>query len=87
MTPKSQQSVHPYSVRIETPTGKSALLRNTLLTPRQAEQVQLEFKRMAHESGIKGARISVQRVMADDYEKVLQEAKACLRTAAAASAA
>ena len=36
---------------------------------------------MAHEAGIKGARINVQRVVADDYEKVISEAKACLRTA------
>ena len=58
-----------------------ALSPVTLLTPKQAEQVQLEFKRLAHEAGIKGARINVQRVVADDYEKVISEAKACLRTA------
>jgi len=52
-----------------------------LLTPKQAEDVQVEFKRLAHEAGIKGARINVQRVVADDYEKVISEAKACLRTA------
>jgi len=49
-------------VKIETPTGKSATLPVTLLTPKQAEQVQVEFKRLAHEAGIKGARIDVQRV-------------------------
>ncbi len=62
MTPKTQQPLHPYSVKIETPTGKSATLPVTLLTPKQAEQVQVEFKRLAHEAGIKGARIDVQRV-------------------------
>src|SRR5436190_22870806 len=41
MTPKTQQPLHPYSVKIETPTGKSATLPVTLLTPRQAEQVSL----------------------------------------------
>ena len=81
MTPKLQQPLHPYSVKIETPTGKSATLPVTFLTPKQAEQVQVEFKRLAHEAGIKGARINVQRVVADDYEKVISEAKACLRTA------
>src|SRR5712692_6949452 len=50
MTPKTQQPLHPYSVKIETPTGKSAALPVTLLTPKQAEEVQVEFKRMAHES-------------------------------------
>ncbi len=62
MTPKTQQPLHSYSVKIETPTGKSATLPVTLLTPKQAEQVQVEFKRLAHEAGIKGARIDVQRV-------------------------
>ena len=81
MTPKTQQPLHPYSVKIETPTGKSAMLPVTLLTPKQAEEVQVEFKRLAHEAGIKGARINVQRVVADDFEKVISEAKACLRTA------
>ena len=62
MTPKTQQPLHSYSVKIETTTGKSATLPVTLLTPKQAEQVQVEFKRLAHEAGIKGARIDVQRV-------------------------
>jgi hypothetical protein len=79
--PKLPQPLHPYLVKIETPTGKSTTLPVTLLTPKQAEQVQVEFKRLAHEAGIKGARINVQRVVADDYEKVISEAKACLRTA------
>ena len=86
MTPKTQQPLHPYSVKIETPTGKPATLPLTLLTPKQAEEAQVEFKRLAHEAGIKGARINVQRVVADDYEKVISEAKACLRTAMAKAA-
>jgi len=81
MTPKTQPLAHPYAVKIETTTGKSSTLPNALLTPKQAEQIQLEFKRLAHEAGVKGARISVQRVTADDYEKVVHEAKTCLRTA------
>jgi len=56
------------------------------LTPKQAEQVQAEFKRLAHDGGVKGARISVQRVTADDYEKVIHEVKACLRNALARAA-
>src|SRR6266568_920676 len=74
MTPKTQQPLHPYSVKIETPTGKSATLPVTLLTPKQAEEVQVEFKRLAHEAGVKGARINVQRLTADDYEKIIHEA-------------
>src|SRR3989442_8824395 len=80
MTRKAHQPLHPYSVKIESPTGKSAALPVTLLTPKQAEEVQVEFKRLAHEAGIKGARINVQRVVADDYEKAISEAKARQRT-------
>ena len=86
MIPKTRQLLHPYSVKIETPTGKSATLPVTLLTPKQAEDVQAEFKRLAHEAGVKGARINVQRVIADDYEKVVREAKARLRYATAKAA-
>ena len=86
MIPKTRQLLHPYSVKIKTPTGKSATLPITLLTPKQAEDVQAEFKRLAHEAGVKGARINVQRVIADDYEKVVREAKARLRYATAKAA-
>jgi len=81
MAPKTRQLLQPYSVKIETATGKSTTLPLTLLRPKQAEEVQVEFKRLAHDANIKGARINVQRVTADDYEKVIQEAKACLRNA------
>lgn len=86
MTPKTQQPLHPYLVTIATPTGKPATLPITLLTPKQVEQVQLEFKRVAQEAGIKGARIHVQRVVADDYQKVIHEIKACLRKVMAKAA-
>jgi hypothetical protein len=86
MTPKKHQPLHPYSVKIVTPTGKCATLPLTLLTPKQVKDVQIEFKRSAQEAGIKGARIAVQRIAADDYERVLREAKACLRTVMAKAA-
>ncbi len=82
MIPQTRQPLYPYSVNIETATGKPATLPVTLLTPKQVEEVQVEFKRLAQEAGIKGARINVQRVIADDYEKVIREAKARLRYAA-----
>ncbi len=86
MAPKTRQFLQPYSVKIETATGKSTTLPVTLLTPKQAEEVQVEFKRLAQDASIKGARINVQRVTADDYEKVIHEAKACLRNAMAKAA-
>jgi hypothetical protein len=84
---KTQQPLHPYAVKIETPTGKSTNLPVILLTPKQAEEVRVEFKRLAQEAAVKGARINVQRLVADDYEKLIREAKACLRTAMAKAAA
>lgn len=81
MAPKKGQPVHPYSVKIETATGKSSKVPVTLLTPKQAEEVQSEFKKMAHDAGGKGARIEVQRVTTGDYEKIVREARACLRAA------
>ncbi len=86
MVSKTQQVLHPYSVRIETPTGKSTALPHARLTPKQAEELQAEFKRLAQDAGVKGARINVQRATADDYEKVIHEAKACLRNALAKAA-
>jgi hypothetical protein len=86
MTPKMQPPLHAYAVKIEIPTGRSVTLPNTLLTPKQVEQIQLEFKRTAHETGVKGARITVQRIVADDFEKVMREVRACLRTALAKAA-
>ena len=82
MTPKK----HPYSVKIET-RGKSTTLPVTLLTPKQAEEVRVEFKKMVQRVGAKGCRLTVHRVPADDYEKVISEAKECLRTATGKAAA
>ena len=56
MTAKTRQNVHPYSVRIRTATGKSAAVPLTLMTPKQVEEVQGEFKKLAHDAGVKGAR-------------------------------
>jgi hypothetical protein len=86
MAPKKPQRVHPYSVKIETATGKPTSVPVTLLTPKQAEEVQSEFKKMAQDTGVKGARIQVQRVSAGDYERIVREAKAALRAAARTAA-
>jgi hypothetical protein len=82
MTARTPQPLVPYSVKIITATGTDATLPITLLTPKQAEELQVEFKKIAHDAGARGARISVQRLAVDDYDKVLHEAKACMRKAA-----
>jgi hypothetical protein len=81
MTPETQQPEQPYSVKIETPTGQSATVPIAFLTPKQVEDfLQFDFKRLAQEAGVKGARIHVERAMTAEYEKVISEVTACLRT-------
>src|ERR1039458_8378478 len=84
MNPETQQFESPYCVRIETETGQSATVPIAVLTPKQLEVfLQSEFKRLAKEAGVKGARIHVERAIAADYEQVLREVTACLSSAKA----
>ena len=81
MTPETQQSESPYSVKIET-AGRSTTVPIAVLTPKQLEDfLQIEFKRLAQEAGVKGARVHVERAVAADYEQVIREVAACLRSA------
>jgi hypothetical protein len=80
---ETQQFESPYCVKIETGNGHSATIQVAFLTPKELEVfLQTEFKRMAQEAGVKGARIHVERAVAADYDQVLREVSACLRTAA-----
>ena len=82
MSSEMQKSETPYSVKIETATGKSATVPIVVLTPKQLEDfLQIEFKRLAQEAGVKGARVHVERAMTADYEQVIREVAACLRSA------
>ena len=88
MTAETQQYESPYCVRIETETGQSFTVPIAVLTPKQLEVfLQSEFKRLAQEAGVKGARIHVERAVAADYEQVLREVAACLFAAKRARAA
>jgi len=87
MTREAQQSEFPYSVRIETATGRSTTVPFALLTPKQLQDfLQTEFKRLAQEAGTKGARVYVERAVAADYEQVIREVAACLRSTTASVA-
>lgn len=87
MTPETLQYESPYCVRIETETGQSSTVPIAVLTPKQLEVfLQSEFKRLAQEAGVKGARIHVERAIAADYEQVLREVAACLFSAKARAA-
>lgn len=81
MTPEAQQPESPYCVKIETATGQSSTIPIAFLTAKELELfLQTEFKRLAQEAGVKGARIHVERATAADYEQVLREVSACLRS-------
>lgn len=85
MRAETQVSEYPYTVKIETPDGRSATVPVAFLTPNQVESfLQTEFKRLAHEAGIKGARVHLERAAAADYEQVIREVRSCLRSATAA---
>jgi hypothetical protein len=82
MTPETHQSESPYSVKIETATGKSTAVPIAFLTAKELEVfLQVDFKKLAQEAGVKGARVHVERAVAADYEQVIREVAACLRSA------
>jgi hypothetical protein len=87
MSPETQQSESPYCVKIETATGRSTTVPIVVLTPKQLEDfLQIEFKRLAQEAGVQGARVQVERAVAADYEQVMREVATCLRSAKASVA-
>jgi hypothetical protein len=84
MTPETQQSESPYCVKIETATGRSTTVPIAVLTAKQLEDfLQIDFKRLSQEAGAKGARVHVERAVAADYEQVIRDVAACLRSAKA----
>ncbi len=88
MTWQAQQPEYLYLVRIETPTGQSATVTTAGLTSKQVEDfLQFEFKKLAEEAGVKGSRIYVERAVVSDYDSVIREIAACLRSADSAGAA
>jgi len=87
MVPETQQFESPYSVKIEVAAGKSITIPTAVLTPKQLEDfLQNEFKRLAQEAGVRGASVHVERAVAADYEQVIREVTACLRSAKASAA-
>jgi len=82
MSAEAQQPEFPYNVRIEISSGQSANVPIAFLTRQQVENfIQFDFKRLVEEAGIKGARIHVERASTADYDKVLGDVAACLKTA------
>jgi hypothetical protein len=80
--PNVPETEFPYFVKIETSTGQTTTVPIAFMTPKQIENfLQVDFKRLVQEAGAKGARIYVERATTADYEKVLGDIAACLRTA------
>ena len=87
MTLETQQFESPYCIKIETATGRSTTVPIVVLTPKQLEYfLQIEFKRLAQEAGVKGARVHVERTVAAADEQVIREVAECLRSAKASVA-
>ena len=87
MTPETQQTETPYSVKIEIATGRSTTVPIAVLTSKELEDfLQIEFKRLAQEAGAKGARVHVERAVAADYQQVIREVAACLSSTKASVA-
>lgn len=87
MSQETPAAEFPYFVKIETANGQSTTVPIAFLTRKQVEQfLQVDFKRIVEESGVKGARIYVERATTADYEKVLKDFTACLRSASARAA-
>lgn len=83
MSPETQQVEYPYFVKIETSAGQNATVPIAFLTLQQIQDfLQVDFKRLVDEAGVKGARVHVERATTADYAKVLDEITACLRSAA-----
>ncbi len=81
------QTEYPYLLKIETSTGHSTTVPFAFLTRQQIENfIQVDFKRLVQEAGVKGARVHVERASTADYDKVLQDFTACLRSAPAKAA-
>ena len=81
MISETTHSEYPYILKIETSNGKHANVPIAFLTPKQIESfLQFDFKRLVQEAGLSGVRIHVERAAAADYEKILGEVAAYLRS-------
>ena len=82
MSLETQLPEYPYFVKIETSSGKSTTVPVAFMTPRQIESfLQTDFKKLVDETGLHGVRVSVERATTADYQAVLREVAACLRSA------
>lgn len=80
MCPEAQQVEYPFSLSIETSSGQLLAVPIAFLTRQQvADFLQHDFKRLAQQAGIQGARAHVEQAATADYENVLQRVESCLK--------
>jgi hypothetical protein len=83
MSSEAKSIEYPFALKVETSAGQSVTVPIAFLTRDQvAKLLQSDFKRLAQEAGIKGARVQVEQAVTADYDIVLQEVAAYLRRAA-----
>ena len=87
MTQQMQQSEYPYVLTIETSPLHSTTVPIAFLTAGESESfLQNDFKRLVEAAGLKGVRVHIERAPTADYDKVLVDVAAHLRTAATRAA-
>ena len=83
MSLEVQHAEFPYTLNIETAAGQAVAVPIAFLTREElATFLQTDFKRLANEAGLRGARIHVEQAATADYGNVLEAVSAYLRRAA-----
>lgn len=83
MSAEAQAVEYPFTLKIETMTGQSVTVPIAFLTREEvARFLQTDFKKLAQDSGMKGARVQVEQAACANYNSVVQEVEACFRRAA-----
>ncbi len=82
MIAETQEVRYAYALKIESPSGHSVTIPMAFLTRAQiSDFLQSDFKRLAQEAGIEGARVELQHADTADYVDVLEKVAASLRRA------
>jgi hypothetical protein len=82
MSPEMQAIEHPYTLKIETPSGQTVTVPIAFLTREEIKSfLQSDFQRLAQEAGMKGSRVHIEQAVTTDYNNVLQDVASYLQRA------
>ena len=79
MMPEAKHVEYPFTVTVETENGESVVPVASLTREQVAQLLQHDFKRLAQEAGVNGARVHIQPAPTANYEDVLEGVAAGLR--------